>query len=722
MSDKPSSLEAERDLATRRTFLRTLAEGGGALLIGVALLDCRGQRPDAAESRAFNAWVRISEDGRVTVTIDRAEMGQGVTTALAQLVVEELECRWEDVHVSFAPADDAIYRNPLNGAQNTGGSTSVAAAWEPLRRAGAQARTALVTAASRRWQVPEAECEAVQGTVHHHRSGRRATFGELVLDVQSSDVPAEVTLKSPSEFRVVGQPIARLDVRDKVTGRAVFGIDAGPPHALTALVARAPVPGAVLQAYNRDAALAVEGVAQVVEVGTGVAVVARGYWPASRGRDALGARWDGGDRTLDSDGIRRTMLAALDRPTRKGVSSKQRLMAESATLEVTYEVPYLAHACMEPMSATAWVHDGSCEVWTGTQYQSGQPLGGGAREVAAEVAGLDPSRVTIHSTYLGGGFGRRAMQDAVREAVEVARRVGQPVRLIYSREDDIRHDYFRPPLIARFRVRLDGDDVPSWVHGRVACPSILARMGIIDDDQVDPITLQGIRDSPYVLGDLEVDVAQPRFPHQLGFWRSVGHSQTGFVMETLVDEMAVMAGRDPVQYRRQLLAGKARHLRVLDAVAQASGWTDNRSRGVGRGVAIVESYGSVCAQVVEVVPHETRGIRVRRVWCAIDCGRVVNPGIVRAQLEGGVLFGLGAALFGQVTIKGGAVVESNFHDYRVLRASEAPHVETILVPSESDPTGVGELAVPPIAAAVGNAIRDLSGQRLRRLPFSVALG
>ncbi len=719
----------------RRAFLQVTA-AGAAFTMGISLGACRGETPPAAGDGVFapDAWIRIAADGHVTVVVDRSEMGQGVSTALPMLVAEELDADWSRVRYEFAPANRA-YDNPLIGAQITGGSTSVRAAWGPLREAAATARAMLVAAAAAEWGVPAAECRTESSQVIHDASGRRLDYGALALAAARLTPPDHVPLKSPEAFRLLGTPVPRLDLADQVTGRIVYGQDVRPEGALVAVIARCPVFGGTVREVDPTPALALPGVRHVLRVPSGVAVVGDTSWHAIRGRDALQVTWDEGrlaGLTSDEVTTRLHRLAAESegREAVKRGRGARGLEGASTVVEAAYDLPYLAHACMEPMNATAVVRDGEVEVWVPTQSQAAPALfGGGSRGVAAKAAGVSQDRVTIHTTNLGGGFGRRSESDFVAEAVAVAAQLpGVPIRLLWTREDDVRHDFYRPANHHALRAALGSDGLPvAWAH-HVVAPSIISRFipGYVPQfvahlggplkGGIDETAVEGARDLPYGIPDLEVRYTQADLGVPVGFWRAVGHTHTAFAVECFVDELAAAAGRDPVAYRLALLAQAPRHRRVLEAVAERAGWSTPAPAGVGRGVALHESFGSVCAQVAEV-RLDGGSLRVDRVVCAFDCGVVVNPDTVEAQLTGAIAYGLTAALMGEVTLDRGRVVQGNFHDYPVLRMGEMPRVEVHLVPGGEAPGGVGEPGVPPIAPAVANAVSALTGRRVRRLPI-----
>ena len=737
-------MSAPTDL-DRRQFLQLTAATGGALVLGLQLAGCGPQPTVDAQGRfAPNAWIRIDPDDTVTLLVGHSEMGQGVLTALPMLIAEELEVDLAAVTVAFAPADRA-YDNPMMFIQATGGSTSVMTSWEPLRQAGAAAREMLRAAAAMRWQVPVTECRAVAGAIHHDASGRSARYGALAADAARQPMPHKVALKAPEQFRLIGHDQPRLDALEKVTGRAQFGIDVDLPDLLTACIARPPAFGARLQEFDATAALAVPGVREVFAIPAGVAVLADGYRAARTGRDALVIQWAPPPApAADSQEVSAALRALVSRPglrVRQDGAPLEVLAQAPQTLEAHYEVPLLAHATMEPMNATAWVHDGRCEVWAPTQNQ------GGARDTAAALTGLPVADVTVHTTHLGGGFGRRVANDFIAEAVSCALKTPHPVKVVWTREDDTRNDFYRPPVLHHLTAGLDGDGAPlAWQH-RVAGPSIIAQaapdltpaalpnraprlvknavargVALATGMIPDFVGFEGARENPYAIPNLRVEFATLRpYAVPLGFWRSVGHSHSAFAVESFIDELAAQGGEDPVAFRRRLLGNHPRHLAVLERVAQAGDWGTPLPPRQGRGIALHASFGSIVGEVAEVAVAPDGQVRVQRVVIAIDCGQVVNPLTVRAQMEGGMAYGLSAALFGAITMRDGAVAEGNFDGYRVLRMNEMPRVEVHIVDSGAAPGGVGEPGTPPIAPAVCNAIFAATGVRIRRLPIDPAL-
>ncbi len=700
---------------SRRDFLRAGAVAGAGLTLAIQLPGCGPAGKAAVAPFQPNAWIRVGGDGRVQLIVDRSEMGQGVLTALPMLLAEELDVPWESISLEQAPAAKE-YVNPDFGIQGTGGSSSVHAAWKPLREAGAKGRMMLMTAAANAWGVPVAECSTEPGKVVHAGSRRKIKYAELVESAAAIPVPATVTLKNPASYRYIGTSVPRLDTPAKVRGSASFGMDVQVPGLLVAVVARSPVFGGTARSWDEAAARQVPGVRHVVRISSGVAVVADSYWQASKGRAALAVVWDEGPNAgLGSVALRKQLAALATQPGI--VARKQGAPAHGREISATYGVPYLAHACMEPMNATPHVEANSGTVWAPTQFQLGNPDMPGARELVARLSGVAPEQVMIHTTLLGGGFGRRFFNDFIAEAVETSKAVQAPVKVIWSREDDIQHDYYRPAVHAVYRAQLDAQGTPVGFASHIVAPSINAAAMGAPITKLDDNTVDGVSNLPYDIPNVSVAAVNASFAVPLGFWRSVGASHNGFMLESFMDELALAAGQDPVTFRRALLGKKPRHRAVLDLVAEKSGWGSAAPEGRGRGVAILESFSTIVAEVAEVSLNPDRTVRVNRVVAAVDCGTVVNPDIVTAQVEGAVVYGLSAALYGEITVDKGRVVQSNFHDYPLLRMREMPVVEVHLVPSSEPPTGIGEPGTPPIAAAVANAVYALTRQRIRQLPF-----
>jgi len=706
---------------SRREFLRVGSALGGGLLLSLHVDALRAQPSSTsapATEFAPNAFVRIAPDGRTTIVINKAEMGQGVCTSLAMLLAEELEADWKQVGFEFAPVDPA-YDHPGMHMQFTGGSTSVAGMSQILLQAGAAARVLLVRAAAEQWGVPESECRAEEGRVLHAASGRSEEYGALTERAAALPAPGEIALKDPKDYRIVGRKRTRLDTPEKSTGRAIFALDVVRPGMLTALVAHPPVFGGRARAWKDEAARKIPGVRAVVGVPSGVAVIADGFWAAKRGRDALEIEWDeGAGAALSSAALHADYRERSRKPglvARSEGDARAALARSERVLEADYELPYLAHAPMEPLNCVVELSEGRCEVWAGSQFQTID------RAAAAQAAGLAPERVQLHTTYLGGGFGRRAnpVSDYLVEAVEVAKHARAPLKLVWTREDDTRGGFYRPMFHSRLRASLAQDGaIEAWAHTLVGQSFIkgTAFEPFMIKEGIDGTSVEGADDLPYAIPSVQVELHTTEVGVPTLWWRSVGHSHTAFAVECFLDELAHAAGRDPYELRRALLAEHPRHAGVLEAAWKKA--TEQRIQpGHALGVAVHHSFQSYVAHVVEASLGEHGEPRVHRVWCAIDCGRVVNPDTVVAQLEGATGFGLCAALYGEITLERGRVQQSNFHDYRMLRMHEMPPVEVVIVPSEEPSTGVGEPGVPTVAPALCNALFRASGKRVRRLPI-----
>ena len=686
----------------RRAFLKTGAAAGATLVIGFYL--SAFQRRDARAPASLapfkpNAWIEIRPDGAVTIWTGRSEMGQGVRTAMPMIVAEELEADWTRVQVTPADAD------PAYGDQFTVGSRSVRSGFEPLRKAGAAAREMLIGAAALTWNVPREGCRARNGMVEHVPTGRRLGYGDLAARAATLPVPADPPLKAPSEFRLLGHRMPRVDTPDKVSGTAVFGLDVRVPGMVYAAVARCPVFGGRVKTFDPGPALAVPGVQRVVQISSGVAVVAERTWPAFQGKQALKIEWDeGATARWSSDGIWSAFAAAAARSgevVRAVGDVDANLKVAARTVEAVYQAPYLAHACMEPMNCTAQVRGGRCEIWAPTQSPQG------VQRAAAQVSGLPVEAITVHVTYLGGGFGRRGGPvDYATEAVELAQKIAGPVQVVWTREDDIQNALYRPATYNVLRGGLDARGAPLvWSHRLVgpAGGSFLITRGA--DELIYPVPNFRLE---RVIEDPGVPVAP---------WRGVGPSQNGWVVESFVDELAHAAGKDPYAFRRDLVAGQPRLLGVLDLAAQQAGWGSAPPAGRSRGIALWQFGETYLAQVADVSVASDGKVRVHRVVCAADCGIMVNPDTVEAQLQSAIVYGLTAALYGEITIERGRVAQRNFNDYRMLKLAEMPEIEVHLVRSEAAPGGVGEAGLPPIAPAVCNAVFAATGKRIRRLPI-----
>lgn len=711
--------EAGRGDPPRRRFLKVVTASGGALLASFVLPGVGSRPARAAEPGAYaqNAWIRIGTDDIVTIMVAKSEMGQGVQTSMPMIVADELEADWSKVRIETAPAN-RVYAEPERGTQFTGGSRSVRKSWVQLRTVGASVREMLVSAAARTWQVDVAQCEANSGYVVDRKTGARLSYGALAEKASKMPVPDKPKFKDPSAFKLIGQPLKRLDTPSKTDGSGVYGIDVKLPGMLTACVALPPAFGATVESVDDTKALAVPGVRKVVRIDAGVAVIADGFWQAKRGRDALAIKWSGGPIAgVSSADISR---ALRDQADKSGLAARHDGDAVAALgraerrIEAEYEVPYLAHATMEPMTATVHVRIDGVDVWSGTQTQTGTQANVG------KLTDVPPEQVYVHTTLLGCGLGRRFEQDFITQATQIAKSVDVPVKLVWTREDDTRHDFYRPATFNRLAAALDADGkLIAWSH-RLVGPSIFARAAPtrLGKDGMDAQSIEGAANIPYAIPNLSVDWVRYESGVPVGFWRSVGSSQNGYVTECFMDEIAHAAKRDPVEFRRELLGASPRHLAVLNHAADKAGWFKPARPGVHRGIAVHEAFEGIVAEVVEISIGERGRLKVERVVCAVDCGIVVNPDTVRAQMEGSIVMGLTAALYGEITIKNGAVEQGNFDDYRMVRMDEAPLVEVHLLPSAEPPGGVGEPGVPPLAPALCNAIFSATGKRIRTLPLS----
>ena len=699
---------------TRRRFMQVSAAAGGGLLLSIAVP--RARSAATIGPRSLNAYVRIDTSGRVTVVMPKVEMGQGTYTSLPMLVAEELEVGLDSIDVEPAPPDPAVYG--FDGDQSTGGSTTIPQCYLPMRKAGAAARTMLIAAAAKKWAVPAAECHAVLGNVIHEASGQRLGYGALAAAAAAIAVPSDPPLKAAKDFKLIGRPTARRDTAQKTNGSAIFGIDVQLSGLRVAMVARSPVEGGtVIEPLRSDAALAVPGVRQVVNERDLVAVIADDTWSAMKGLRALELQWSGGpNATVQQEQLVADLEAAVRRPgaVARHVGDAAAAMARaSSRIEAIYHQPFLAHATMEPMNCTVHWRKELCEFWVGTQAPD--------RAVAKLAAlGLKPEQIRINNQLIGGGFGRRLEVDGIVVAARIARHADGPVRVLWSREEDIQHDLYRPYYVDRIAAGLDGHGQPvAWTHTIAGSAVTALWSGEPLKNGVDDDAVESAADPVYALPDLEVRfVRQEPAGVPTSWWRGVGPTRSVFVVESFIDELAAAAGQDPVRYRTGLLKDP-RLKAVLDLAVRKAGWGQALPAGHGRGVAVQSAFGSYMAQITEVSVAER--VRVERVVCVLDCGQVVNPDTVHAQMQGGVMFGLSAALFNEITFSRGRVQQSNFDNFRSLRIFEAPRVETYLVPSSANPGGVGETGTACAAAALCNAIHAATGKRIRTLPVSRSL-
>jgi isoquinoline 1-oxidoreductase subunit beta len=711
----------------RRQFIIATATVGGGLMLGFFLPSRRAAAATMASQpwtvftaggAEVNAWLIIGSDDSVTIRVAQSEMGEGVFTSMPMLVAEELECDWQTVRAEYASANRSLRENRVYQRMATGGSGAVRRSREYLQQAGASARARLIAAAAQQWGVPAGECRAENGLVLHPASGRKVNYGAVAASAASVKLDAEPPIKTPDQFKLLGQSLNRIDVPVKVNGSAIFGIDVRLPDMLYASVMTCPVFGGKLKRHDFDAIKNMPGVRAAVEVPNGIAVVADSFWRAKTALEVMPVEWDFGPHAkANSAEFSKVFREALDKP---GVVAKEAgdalaaIKAAAQVVEADYEVPYLAHATMEPMNCTAQVTPQRVDVWVGTQNPEA------ALAAAAEITSVAPENVYVHNCFLGGGFGRRSNPDHVRQAVTVATALGgRPVKLLWTREEDMQHDFYRPMAAIRFRATLDANGMPTAYFNRSVTHSILS--SVRPDDVkggIDRTSVEGLATLPYGFPQYRIEHLIHNTPVPVWFWRSVGASQNAFAVEGFIDELAHAGGKDPVELRRQLLKGHADWLHVLDTVAQKANWGQPMPQGTAQGIAIAESYGSIVAEVAEVSVSRRGEVRVERVVCAIDCGHVVNPLTVAEQMESGVVYGLTAALYGQITIRDGRVVEGNFDDYPMLRLDAMPEVETHLALTGGTKWGgIGEPGVPPLAPAVCNAIFKVTGKRIRSLPL-----
>lgn len=738
-------------MITRREFIRVSTAAGGALVLGVAFAGCGTSKSQQRQMSSLaektgefrpNVWLTVTPDDRVLVSVEKSEMGQGVLSSHAMLVAEELEMPLDRVEASSA--DGAKAYQTSFGMQQTGGSTSLKESFLPMRKAAACAREMLVGAAAATWGVSASECEAVEGAVHHRASGRKANYGELTTAAASQPIVEDAPLKKPADFKVIGKGTTRIDAVAKVTGEATFGIDVEVPGMVKAHIVRPAVMGATPESFDAKEALEQPGVVDVVAFQRGVAVIAEKYWQARRAAPLVEVEWSSSElETVNTDELRETALrASRDKGStfhKTGEFDRAVGRGDVTRVEATYEAPFLAHAPMEPMNCTAWVRDDVVEVWAPTQSPTI------VQEVAARICGVSRDDVLCHVTYLGGGFGRRGAPDFAAEAVELSRRTGKPVQVIWSREDDMAGGYYRPFAYNRMEGAVDENGRPvAWRYHSVSQPistdftnwivavfpewmPVMARRvfsksagGLFRSGTIpEIISTEGAREIPYAIEHQRIEFTPLQTTLPCCFWRSVGHSYNGFVVESFVDELAHAAESDPFEFRRDNMEDE-RLLAVMERAAELGNWGAPTEAGYGRGIAAHKSFGSYVAEVIEAGVVDGK-IDVRSVTCVVDCGTVVNPDIVKQNMEGGIVFGLSAALYQKITLENGVVQQGNYDDYRLLRMFESPEITVEIMQTEHDPTGVGEPGVPPAAPALANAIFAGTGIRLRTMPFVDAL-
>lgn len=713
---------------SRRTFIKATALIAGGLVIAFTIPYAkRFLLPGAAKDNANeagkklatpNAFLRIGTDNTVTVMLAHSEMGQSIWTTLPMLLAEELDADWSKIKVEHAAAAPE-YAHTAYGIQMTGGSTTTWSEFDRYRQVGALTRALLASAAAQELGVAVESLKTENGFVVS--GDKKISYGDLAEAAAKLETPKTVALKDPKDWKIIGKATKRLDGPEKINGTAIFGQDVHFEGLKTAMVARSPIFGGSVKSFDASATKKIKGVHSVVQVPTGVAVVADNYWAAKQGRDALKVEWDlGPNASLDSKALLeefRKMAATEGLPAAKAGDSKMELSKAAKIVEAEYVLPYLAHSPMEPLNCTVKIDQDACEIWTGTQMQ------GPDQQAAAKILGLKPEQVKLHTLFLGGGFGRRAnpAADFVSEAVHVAKAAGVPVKTVWSREDDVKGGYYRPMFLHKAKIGLDAKGLPvAWEHIAVGQSIMVGTpfAAFTIKDGVDATSVEGVADSPYLKGitNHHVSLHTPKTGIPVLWWRSVGHSHSAFVMESLIDELAHAAGRDPLDYRRELLKDHPRHLAALNLAAEKADWGKPLPKGTFRGIAVHESFGSFAAQVAEV-SVDKGVVKVHRMVCAIDCGLSVNPQSLKAQMESAISFGLGAAMHSEITFKDGMVQQSNFHDYKVMRMNEMPKVEVHIVESTEKMGGVGEPGLPPVAPAVTNAIFAATGKRIRSLPI-----
>ena len=723
--DGSASSRPSRRSISRRHFIVTAATAAGGFALGIAIPGFGRAAPIAAEPWSaestapgeVSAWIVIDPDDSVLIRFARSEMGQGSFTALPMMVAEELECDWSKVRAEYASANRNLRENQVYGSMSTGGSGSVRRSREYLQQAGASARARLIAAAAQRWSVPAGECRAENGKVLHDASNRSLGYGALAADAAKVTLDQEPAIKTPDRYRLMGTPVARLDTPLKINGRAKFGIDIRLPDMLYAAVATCPVFGGEVKHYDASTVTGRRGIHSVVPVTGGVAVVADRFWRAKEALAALQIEWDtGAAGSTDSEQFRREYREALDGPAataRNNGDSVAAIAGAAKRFEALYEVPHLAHAPMEPLNCTAHLQSDRLDVWVGTQDALS------ALHSAARAAGLKPEHVFIHTTFLGGGFGRRSVNDEMLQAIAVSKAVGKPVKLVWTREEDMRHDRYRPQAALRFKAGLGSDGLPLAWQIHTAVGSIQRSLGWSKvESGIEGSAVEGLANTPYEVPNLRVDCTLKNTHVPVMFWRSVGSSQNAFAVESFVDELAHEAGRDPLQYRRSLLAHRPDMLHVLDVLAEKGDWGKPLPAGKGRGIALHESFGTIVGEIVEASVSPKGEVRVERVVVAVDSGHVVNPRTVEMQMESGVIYGLTAALYGEITLKDGRVQQGNFDEYQMVRLADAPKIEVHLALTGGKKWGgIGEPGTAPIAPAVCNAIFAATGKRIRALPI-----
>ena len=676
-------------------------------MVGLTYEPQSGLAAKVENSEELGIWIRISPDGTTTFIIPSSEMGQGVNTSLSMILAEEMEADWQMIKTENAPVNSDYINPESNSGQMTAGSSSIKGFWDPLRKAGAAVKLMLQQAAAQRWGIKVEECSAESGHIYRKNSSQKLSYGELAEAAGKLDIPSNPNLKNSEDYNLVGKPIQRIDIPSKTNGSAQFGIDVMLPDMMYATIRQSPVFGGEVLSYDEDAAKSVRGVKKVVLIPNGIAVIADNTWRAKRGIEALNVKFHGGEtKGLESKQIQAELLKSLDEEGKTTTEANQ-------VLDLEYEVPYLSHAALEPMNCTAIVAENYCEVWAPTQSQ------GGCMDAAKEITELDEEQIKINTTYLGGGFGRRGETDFVKHSLILAKELGKPVKVTWMREEDMQHGFYRPASMSRFQIGLNKEGLPVSWNNQLASPSILKRFfAPMAWFNIDPLSTEGADEIPYAIEDFNLDYTEVDSGVPVGFWHSVGSSFNAFFIESAIDEAAHLAGQDPFLYRMKLLAGKKRFQDVLSRVAKKSEWGRVLPKGHGLGICIHKTRGSIAGAVIEVYTDDIGMLKLHKAWIAIDCGKVINPNTIRAQMEGGFTFGLSATLGEKITLKDGRVEQSNFHDYQILRLKGSPEISVEIIESGNEIGGVGEVAVPLAAPALANAVFSSSGRRIRTLPLS----
>ena len=692
---------------SRRVFLKKSALTFTGLIIGFTYEPESSLAVKVENAEELGIWIRIAPDGSTTLIVPSSEMGQGVNTSLSMILAEELEADWQSVKTETAPVNSKYINPESNSGQMTAGSSSVKGFWNPLRKAGAAVRLMLQKAAAQKWEIPIEECVAKSGYIYRKNSSQKLSYGELAEAAGKIDIPSDPPLKNSKDYNLVGKSIKRIDIPSKTNGSAQFGIDVKLPEMMYATIRQSPVFGGEVLSYDEDAAKSIRGVKKVILIPNGIAVIADNTWRAKRGMEVLNLKFHGGETIgLESKQVQKELLKALDDEGKTKIEANQ-------VLDLEYEVPFLAHAPLEPMNCTANVTDNFCEVWVPTQSQ------GRCMDAAKEITELDEEQIQIHTTYLGGGFGRRGETDFVKQSLLLAKALGKPIKVTWMREEDMQHDFYRPASMSRFQIGLNKDGFPISWNNQLASPSILKRFfAPMAWFNIDPLSTEGADEIPYAIEDFNFDYSEVDSGVPVGFWHSVGSSFNAFFTESAIDEAAHLAQQDQFDYRMKLLAGKPRFQKVLEKVMRESKWGRILPKRHGLGISIHKTRGSIAGAVIEVSTDVNGMLNLNKAWIAIDCGKVINPNTVRAQMEGGFTFGLSATLGEEITLKDGRVEQSNFHDYSILRLKGSPEISVEIIESGNEIGGVGEVAVPLAAPALTNAIFSSSGRRIRTLPLS----